>query len=317
MNRRPRLLVLALVALLVPAFAQAAVTFERFTIADPQGPPIEVGVWSPEPDPGVATAPASLPLVVFSHGAGGYFGGHRDTAEALAQAGFVVAALTHTGDNYRDQSRVIAVWDRPRQLKLLIDYMLSAWPGHAELDPGRIGAFGFSAGGFTVLAAAGGEPDFAKVTPHCQAHPDYFDCHVVSAAGVRPTPQAVVHDPRIRALVVAAPALGFTFAPAGLANVRQPVQLWRAEDDRILPHPDYAEAVRRALPRPPETHVVANAGHFDFLAPCDANLAAREPQICTSARGFDRAAFHQAFDRAVTDFFRRSLAPPRVQSRHD
>jgi predicted dienelactone hydrolase len=40
-----------------------------------------------------------LPLVVFSHGHTGWFGGHHDTAEALADAGFVVAAINHPGDN--------------------------------------------------------------------------------------------------------------------------------------------------------------------------------------------------------------------------
>jgi hypothetical protein len=37
---------------------------------------------------------AKLPLVVFSHGQGGWFGLHHDTAETLADAGFVVAALS-------------------------------------------------------------------------------------------------------------------------------------------------------------------------------------------------------------------------------
>ena len=45
----------------------------------------------------------------------------------------------------------------------------------------RIGAFGFSAGGFTVLAAAGGEPDLTKVPGHCQAHPAFFECVLVRA----------------------------------------------------------------------------------------------------------------------------------------
>ena len=40
-----------------------------------------------------------LPLVVFSHGTAGWFGGHHDTAAALADAGFVVAAINHSGDN--------------------------------------------------------------------------------------------------------------------------------------------------------------------------------------------------------------------------
>jgi predicted dienelactone hydrolase len=314
-----------LAAGLAAAFsAHAGVGFQMLSIPDPQGPPIEVGVWYPTDAPGKPTrvgpfedplapgAPVSgrqLPLIVMSHGNGGYFGGHHDTALALAQAGFVAAALTHTGDNYQDQSKATQVWERPRQLKVLTDYMLASWRDHDRLDPDRVGAFGFSAGGFTVLAAAGGEPDITKVFPHCQAHPDFYDCRLMQRAHAVVPSGAIawVHDPRIKAVVAAAPALGFTFGPEGLAHVRQPVQLWRAGDDQVLPHPYYAEAVRLALPTPPETHVVPHAGHYDFLAPCPPVMVQRNPEICTSEPGFDRTAFHAEFDREVVAFFERTL----------
>ena len=51
-------------------------------------------------------AGTGLPLVLISHGTAGSEASHYDTALALADAGFVVAALTHTGDNYMDQSYV-------------------------------------------------------------------------------------------------------------------------------------------------------------------------------------------------------------------
>jgi predicted dienelactone hydrolase len=108
-------------------------------------------------------------------------------------------------------------------------------------------------------------------------------------------------------VVSAAPALGFAFGSKGLAAVLQPVQLWRAEDDQVLPHPYYAEAVRLALPKPPETHVVANAGHYDFLKPCSVELATRVSAICTSKPDFDRAAFHERFDHDIVAFFTRTL----------
>ena len=111
--------------------------------------------------------------------------------------------------------------------------------------------------------------------------------------------------------MVAAPALGFTFSPGGLKDVRVPVQLWRAADDVILPHPRYAEAVRLALAQAPEYHVVADAGHFDFLVPCSSALASLAPAICTSAAGFDRAAFHASFDAAVLGFFSKTLGTGR------
>jgi predicted dienelactone hydrolase len=236
--------------------------------------------------------------------------GHVDTAVALARAGFIVAALTHPGDNWRDNSRATQIDRRPPALSALISYMLTDWSGHAAIDPNRIGAFGFSSGGFTVLAAAGGRPDMRRFVDHCAQHPQFFDCSLLKSG-----PRAVtgawpeMRDPRIKAIVVAAPALGFTFDRAGLARVRVPVQLWRADDDRILPAPFYADAVRAALPMGPEFHSVPNAGHFDFLAPCaDTSIA---PQICQSAPGFDRTAFHARFNAAVVRFLRRKLARPR------
>ena len=303
--------------------ADAAVGFRHFSIDDPQGPPIEVGVWYPttmtpkpeavETDQQMVARDApvegtGLPLVVISHGHGGSYAGHLDTATALANAGFVVAALTHNGDSWRDPSRPTAIWERPRQLKLLTDYMLGAWSDHGRLDANRVGAFGFSAGGLTVLAAAGGEPDLRTLPSHCKAHPAFEDCQILGEHPLLPETSIVwTHDPRIKAVVSAAPALGFAFGTNGLAAVRQPVQLWRAEDDQVLPHPNYAEAVRLALPTPPETHVVADAGHYDFLKPCSADLATRAPAICTSKPGFDRAAFHERFDHDIVAFFKRTL----------
>jgi predicted dienelactone hydrolase len=300
----------------------AGVGFQAVSVSNGTSTPIPVAIWYPTDAPESAhelglftqsVAPdapikgRALRLIVMSHGNGGSNDGHYDTALALAKAGFVVAALEHTGDNYHDQSRATDVANRPRELHRLIDYMLTEWPDHAALDPHRVGAFGFSSGGFTVLAAAGGEPDLTLIAAHCAAHPEDYDCSLVRAHGSPDlATQVFVHDRRIRALVVAAPALGFTFAH-GLSSVTQPMQLWRADDDHVLPAPDYADAVRKALPSPPEFHSVAKADHFDFLAPCSDALAKVAPMICPSAPGFDRAAFHVMFDKAVVTFFEAHL----------
>jgi predicted dienelactone hydrolase len=81
--------------------------------ADSEGPALTGAVWSPcatPPQeevgrttlPGVKDCPiegSKLPLVVISHGRGGSFIGHHDTAEMLADAGFIVAAINHPGDS--------------------------------------------------------------------------------------------------------------------------------------------------------------------------------------------------------------------------
>jgi predicted dienelactone hydrolase len=318
-------LLAALVAALVPTLARAQVGFQHFTIPEPTGgAPMEVGVWYPTDAPGrpqplelytqtvAQDAPLKgreLPLIVMSHGHGGSYAGHHDTAEALAQAGFVAAAVTHNGDSWQDMSRATHLEDRPRQLEALTEYMIKAWPDHGRLDPGRIGAFGFSAGGFTVLALAGGEPDLTRFGPHCRSYPDFYDCKVFgSDKSDLGAPRVWTHDARIRAVVSASPAMGFAFGKAGLAAITAKVQLWRGDDDPILPNPYYGEAVRQDLPRPPNMHVVAHAGHYDFLAPCSEAMAQRLPDICAHEPGFDPVAFHQVFNQDVVRFFRAALA---------
>ena len=64
-------------------------------------------------------------------------------------------------------------------MHVLIDYMVNASTGYGAIDAGRVGAFGFSSGGFTVLAAAGGEPDLTRVIEHCRAHPQFYDCRLI------------------------------------------------------------------------------------------------------------------------------------------
>lgn len=307
-------LLIAMAVAVAAGPAKASIRFAPLSVPSGYGKAMEGGVWYPE------GGGKGLPLVILSHGTGGWYRSHRDTAEALARAGMVAAAITHPGDNWRDSSRSFAIWRRPKHLKSLVDHMLRSWPGRARIDSSRIGAFGFSAGGFTVLVATGGEPDLTRLRQHCRANPSFFDCKVASKGptGLLPLTRLLswTHDPRIGAAVVAAPALGFTFGASGLRNVTVPVQLWRAEADEVLPHPFYAEAVRRALPRPPSYNVVSNAGHFDFLDPCTPASAQVRAEMCKSRPGFNRHEFHGTMNRSIAAFFREHLTQARSIARH-
>ncbi len=142
----PLLRLLFLAAFCLSAtFAQAA-GFSVIEIpADPEGPALRGAVWTPCAAPaseiklglyamaGVRDCPIAasdrLPLVVLSHGYGGSFLGHHDTAEALANAGFVVAAINHSSDNFQlrggPNDRISALATRTTDIKRLIDYMLA------------------------------------------------------------------------------------------------------------------------------------------------------------------------------------------------
>jgi predicted dienelactone hydrolase len=317
---------------LLAAFAHAA-GFSTFEIpADAEGPALRGAVWTPCAAPageirlglyaiaGVRDCPVAasgpLPLVVVSHGYGGSFLGHHNTAQALADAGFVVAAINHSNDNFQVQGspndKLSALATRTTDIKRLIDYMLAQWPAHDRLAAGQVGFFGFSRGGFTGLALAGGRPDFERLPSRaiatCTSAPEGAAC-VQARQRLRDllaTP--VVHDARIKAAVIADP-LAMVFDAERLKNVTIPIQLWASErgGDGVLPRD--VDAARRALPSPPDYRVQPGSAHFAFLAPCGEAMAKTLPEICSDTGGFDRVAFHAQLNAAVLAFFRQHLAP--------
>lgn len=315
--------------LLTALRTERPVGFQITQTTGKDGRPFAVGVWYPtqaRPWPttllGVVlmnvarNAPVSgqdLPLVVISHGNGGGPASHADLALALANAGYIVAAPMHAGDNYADQSAFGSVaWlsRRTSELHATIDYMLTQWQGHDRINPERIGAFGFSAGGFTVLTAVGAQPDLRIIAKHCAESPE-FVCNLLSAVkspllnGDTPTMAATfLPDVRIKAAVVAAPGFGFTLAPHGLDPIRVPIQLWGADNDSNVPYATNTKLVREALSSRVEFHAVAGAGHFSFLTPC--GLLA-PPALCSDQQGFDRKAFHMDMNASVIAFFEKKM----------
>ena len=304
----------ALAVLMLSATAAGAVGFQKVAVPDSDGKPRDVGVWYPSD---AAVSPQALgpyrqtvaldgpvvgrglPLVVILHGVQGSFANHYTTALALAEAGFVVTAITQGDD--------MPLTERSRHVGRVLDYMLAAWPQHDRLDPKRIGAYGFSVGGFATLVTIGGVPDFSRIPAYCAQYPDRV-CAILKERNTDTSvpASAWAREPRIKAAVVAAPTLAFTLGPERLAGIAAPIQLWRAENDEITPHPRAAEAIFQALPAKPDYVVVPEAGHFAFVA-CTEELAKRAPAICRDAPEFDRAAFHQRFNAAVVAFFKAKL----------
>jgi predicted dienelactone hydrolase len=291
--------------------------------ADGAGPGIRLLVWTPcaetprELDargaiflavPGCAVTGEKLPLIVISHGRRGSFGGHHDTAAALADAGFVVAALNHPGDTWRDTSRtdsLSVLVERPADIKRLIDYMLDSWPDAARIDARRIGLYGFSFGGYTGLAVVGGNPDLRKGLPNC-ATSSLLACKQLES-GEAPS-QPVTSDPRVRAAVIVDPYPAFVFPEKDLKEVAVPVQLWSSD---VAQNADglsgcCAAAIKQWLPML-DYHFVTNAKHFSFLATCSPKEVQGNPTACTDAPGFNRNDFHQQLHAEMIGFFRKHL----------
>jgi predicted dienelactone hydrolase len=248
-----------------------------------------------------------LPLVIVAHGRGGWFGGHDDTEQALADAGFVVAAINYVGDNGADRSRsdsLSIIASRPADTIRLLNFLLSDWRDRAVIDPARIGFFGFSAGAYTGLILAGGNPDFHRIAPICTETDKSPACEQYRRGEI---PAAPPHEPRIRAAVLADTALNILFTSEGLAGIQIPLLVWRSELGGGGVDPKNSGLAASRLPGKPEVRTVP-AGHFAFLAPCTPQFLANLPRLCEDLPGFDRTAFHRELNASIVGFFREKLA---------
>lgn len=323
------LLIAATIAMVSPS--TRAVGFKQIFVQDTGESDLTVGLWYPseqaeptEPNTrfGMALA-VDAPigetnggLILISHGYSGWYAGHADTAVALAEAGYIVAAPSHTGNTWSDMSSSVPKWllDRPRHISLIIDHLFSNASFSTKLSNEKIGLYGFSAGGYTALGLIGGVPDFDHAQNHCLTHPDEFVCSeglfdaMVDAKMNELPVSAWGADQRIQAVAIAAPGWGFAYPEASLSNVTATVQLWSGMLDQSVPTQTNAAFLAKQLPEKPETHLIDNANHFAFLVmPCREAFKQEDPEeyemVCGDAPGFDRYAFHREMNKEMVRFF--------------
>ncbi|MGN8023699.1 alpha/beta hydrolase family protein [Phyllobacterium sp. 22229] len=288
---------------------------------------IMVGSFTIHATPMAAPEAKTKGLIVISHGTGGSEFGQSSLAEALARDGYLVAALRHPGDNYQDGSlwqKPLGAYftERPRQVSRLIDALLAdpEWKDRIATDAKgpRIGAAGHSAGGYTVVALAGGRVDLSRMGTHCakDAAQDPISCSMVRDVHHMHTPLVLesTTDPRVRAIVAMAP-VGVMFTEQSLKTITVPALIYAAERDRWLPPRFHAAWIGQNLPGA-TYRIVANAGHFAFMNPASAPIPTLDGDISANPPGFDRAEFLKQLGEEVPAFFDRALtlAPNAINS---
>ena len=254
-------------------------------------------------------------LILLSHGIGGSELGHSFLAQALARNGYLVAALRHPGDNWQDRSLIEKsperyFDERPRQASRVIDAILAdpAWKDRIASDSRgpRVGALGHSAGGYTVLALVGAQPDLSRIRKHCQAEAaeDPIFCGVGrSNAAMAPAPDAgsPLKDERVRAVVAMAPA-GVVLTPDSLAGVKAATMIYEAELDRFLVPKFHAEWVASNLPAA-NLHRVPNAWHAAFMDSPNMPIPSLDGDIGANPPGFERGPFLKQLADEIAAFF--------------
>ena len=174
-------------------------------------------IWFPK---GPTTA---LPLIVYSHGFGGYHKENTHIAKYLASNGYIVAAVDFPLSNMQSPAGVpqlLDVVNQPGDVSAVIDHLLQMnndpnSPMHNRIEPNNIGAMGLSLGGLTTALVS--------------FHPD-------------------LKDDRIKAAIMMAPPLE-AFSEQFYASNREVKSLLISGSmDRIVPEPANAIEVKARQP---------------------------------------------------------------------
>jgi len=309
--------------------AADGITTSPLAIGPPGTPLFEEGAAAR--DAAVAPAPQRFPLLVISHGAGGMGANYGWLGTALAAQGYVVAAVDHPGNHAVDPQTVQGMtlwWLRASDVSRAIDAVLADRRFTGRIDRGRIGAIGHSLGGYTMLEVAGARSDLLAFLAYCAGHAEEQVCtgEASNARGLGMQARALqtsdpayaaelarsgdsYRDPRVRAVLVLAPALAPALTQESLHAITVPVEIIDGLSDAVTPLADNAAPLTRAIPGA-QLHVLdAPVGHYSFLDQCTAAGQDRLPVPCNDS-GPIRASAHVATVALAEAFFAATLGAP-------
>jgi predicted dienelactone hydrolase len=277
----------------------------------------------------LANSPAKFPLILLSHGTGGTAETMAWFATALASRGYIVASVNHPGNNalepYTTQGFMLW-WLRAKDLSAVLDDLLADNQFGPRIDKKRIGAAGFSLGGYTVIELAGGITsrkqfeDGCKTTPlptSCKAPPEFADLIDKTKALAATDPayaKALTQDgksyrePRVRAVFAMAPAVGPAVTAASLKAIAIPVTIVAGESDSVVPVDANAKRYAAAIPHAALTIFPGGVDHYTFLDPCTDVGRKERPLLCVDRPDVDREAIHNATIDLAAKFFDAKLS---------
>ena len=192
-----------------------------------------------------------FPLILISHGAHANADQMQWLACYLASTGFIAAVVNNNGSAKEEKAiegftlTDFCMWERPRDLSVVLDWLLSDPLFGKVIDTARIGSAGFSLGGATAIWVAGAvfnRDSLAKGEP---SPPEQIKAIIDKQIALSKTDPMVIasfkrsiasyYDPRFKAVFALAPAIGQAFPLDGLSRIKVPVQIVVGDADIIAP----------------------------------------------------------------------------------
>jgi predicted dienelactone hydrolase len=292
------------------------------------GPPDEPFFYAGRAAKDATLAPSfgKFPFVVLSHGTGGSALQMAWLGTYLAARGYIVVAVNHPGNNavtgYTARG-FFEGWERAKDISAAISDMLADPRFASKIDTNRIGAAGFSYGGYTMMELAGATTDWKRLLAWCEERkdacnppemPDLLEKFkaIQQQADVQQALEQAgdsYRDPRIRAVFAIAPAVANAFTPESLQKISIPVEIVAGAADHIAPPAENAQFFAANIKGAKLTILPGGVGHYTFLDVGTDAGKKKLPQLFVDNEGVDREAVHRQVAGMAADFFSEELAP--------
>ncbi|MFB2893834.1 alpha/beta hydrolase [Aerosakkonemataceae cyanobacterium BLCC-F50] len=243
----------------------------------------QADIYLPIPD-NTSQQPTPAPVIVISHGVGSDRETFAYLAQHLASFGLAVAVLEHPGSNAQQIQNLIEgraeevaqpreFINRPLDVKFLLDELerLSQTDilYQGRLNMQQVGVIGQSFGGYTALALAGADINFASLQKDCAAINSSWNLSLLlqCRALVLPNYNYNLQDSRVKAVIAINPISSSVFGKNGLENINIPVAIVAGSADTVAPALPEQIAPFTWLDNPNKYLLIMNNGtHFSTLA---------------------------------------------------
>ena len=224
---------------------------------------------------------ANKPLIVFSHGWGSVRTDLRYLAEHLASYGYVVAALEHPGSNFtavnkakKQQIAPQEFLDRPKDVSFILDELeklnqTANNPLQGKLATNNVMVVGYSFGGGTALALAGGELQIENLKQRCQKNLAKANLGEILQCVAQALPEKTyqLRDTRIKQAIALNPTTSLIFGETGLTKVQIPTLILSSSADKVTPPLTEQVMGFAKIPSPKWLVGVVGATHLSIIDP--------------------------------------------------
>lgn len=271
--------------------------------------------------PNAAIPNEKFPILIISHGTGGNRFSMTWFIEGMVKEGYIVVSLDHYGNSTFNKipREFVKWWERAIDVQYVLTQVLKNNEIGTKIDISRIGGVGFSLGGYTNIALAGGYVDrtvrenekaedreMPVEFPKTDEIIDFENDSIIVSSYNKYKNH--VKDDRIKAFFVMAPAIGFGFhSKEQTDKITAPIFITAGKGDLVAPVKNNAEKYHSLIKTSKIYLFDKNVGHYVFLNESTDFGKEVAPEITIDNSSVDRKKIHEETLKLAFDFFKRTL----------